>query len=30
MVVFEEIPNEMFEKIRTEAIGNDGEYKLEE
>lgn len=27
---FEEIPNEVFEKIRTEAISNDGEYKLEE
>ena len=27
---FEEIPNEVFEKIRTEAIANDGEYKVEE
>lgn len=26
---FEEIPNEMFEQIRTEAINNDGEYKPE-
>ena len=25
---FEEIPNEMFEKIRTEAIANDGEYEV--
>lgn len=25
---YEEIPNEMFEKIRTEAIANDGEYKV--
>ena len=27
---YEEIPNEVFEKIRTEAIANDGEYKLNE
>lgn len=26
---YEEIPNEVFEKIRTEAIINDGEYKVE-
>ena len=26
---YEEIPNEVFEKIRTEAIANDGEYKVE-
>ena len=26
---YEEIPNEVFEKIRAEAIANDGEYKVE-
>lgn len=26
---YEEIPNEVFEKIRAEAIANDGEYKIE-
>lgn len=26
---YEEIPNEVFEKIRVEAIANDGEYKVE-
>lgn len=26
---YKEIPNEVFEKIRTEAIENDGEYKVE-
>ena len=26
---FEEIPNEVFEEIRAEAIANDGEYKVE-
>ena len=28
-ICYEEIPNEVFEKIRTKAIANDGEYKVE-